>query len=124
MRATIGKTFRLEAAHQLRHHDGKCANLHGHSYRVEVQIAGEIKGPTGQSDEGMVEDFAAVRRAWEPLHRLLDHSNLNDVVPETYHPTTAENVARYLLDALSVQGLDVSAIRLWETEGCWAEVRA
>lgn len=122
--ATIGKRFRLEAAHRLPHHDGKCAHLHGHSYQVEVQVHGDIKPRTGDSDEGMVLDFARVRDAWDPLHRLLDHRNLNDVVPAQYLPTTAENLARYLLDALRAQLPDVAAVKVWETESSWAEVRA
>jgi len=121
MIATVCKVFRFEAAHKLPNHDGKCKNLHGHSYRVEVEAAGEGGPADGRADEGMVLDFAVLKAAWAPLHARLDHKFLNDVLEM---PTTAENLAGYLLGELRVTVPEVTAVRVWETAGAWAEVRA
>ena len=121
--ATISKTFRFEAAHQLPNHDGKCQQLHGHSYRVVVQARGPIKGATGESDEGMVLDFARLKLAWGPVHARFDHQCLNDVVPDGVL-TTAENLAAFLLDELRAAVPQVFAVTVWETPDCCARVSA
>jgi 6-pyruvoyltetrahydropterin/6-carboxytetrahydropterin synthase len=118
--ATIGKAFRFEAAHQLPNHDGKCAQLHGHSYRVQVMARGEVKPSNGDPDEGMVLDFAELKLAWGKLHAQLDHQNLNDVLPIS--PTTAENIALYLLAQLRESVPQVVSVTVWETAECWARV--
>jgi 6-pyruvoyltetrahydropterin/6-carboxytetrahydropterin synthase len=122
--ATVSKSFTLQAAHQLPDHDGKCRQLHGHSYRIDVEAHGPIQGERRTSDEGMVLDFAVIKLAWAPFHQLMDHRFLNEVIPTEYHPTTAENIARWLLTELRLAVPQVVAVRVHETEGCWAEVRA
>lgn len=122
MRATVCKTFKFEAAHQLPNHDGKCRNLHGHSYRVEVEAEGPVRRSDGEPDEGMVLDFAVLKAAWLPLFQQLDHRCLNDVIDDC--PTTAENLAGWLLSELRAVVQEVTAVRVWETAGAWAEVRA
>src|SRR3954469_11097296 len=74
--AEISKSFGFEAAHLPPHvpADHKCARLHGHSFRVELRVA----GPVG-AESGWVADFADLTRAWAPLHDLLDHRYLNEV---------------------------------------------
>ena len=71
----ITKAFKFEAAHVLPMHPGKCSRVHGHSYRLEVTVAGPI------GDDGMVIDFDDFS---ERVHRAvidrLDHRMLNDVV--------------------------------------------
>ena len=68
----IAKTFRWEMGHRLPEHPGGCRNLHGHSYRLEVSIDGDV------SDTGMVIDFDDVTRAVRPLIQELDHAFLCD----------------------------------------------
>lgn len=58
--ASITKIFRFEAAHHLPDHQGKCARLHGHSYKLEVMLRGAIKDSVGASDNGMVMDFGDI----------------------------------------------------------------
>jgi 6-pyruvoyltetrahydropterin/6-carboxytetrahydropterin synthase len=122
--ARISKTVTFEAAHQLPHHAGKCARLHGHSYRAELVLEGEVREADGSSGEGMVIDFSEVKAAWQLVHRNLDHAFLNDVLPPEYLPTTAENIAAYLLDVLSVPLPQLVGVRLWETATSCAEVTA
>ncbi len=126
----IGKQFRFEAAHQLPNHRGKCARPHGHSYLVEVRISGpDVNRTDGAPDEGMLVDFYDVAAAWKQIEDQLDHRNLNETVPAWFQPTTAENIARYLLSYFAAEldregAVQVEAVRVWETSTGWAEAWA
>jgi len=90
--AIVTKIFHFESAHHLPGHRGKCAHLHGHSYRLEVTIRGPIKDAPGESDHGMVMDFDDLSRTVKnSVIERLDHRDLNEV---TGLQTTAENLAR------------------------------
>jgi len=121
--AILTKSFRFEAAHQLPGHGGKCARMHGHSYKLEVSLRGPIKNAPGQSDNGMVLDFAdlsAIVR--EAIINRLDHYNLNEV---TGIHTTAENMVHWIWTELVAAGLPedlLFRLRLWETENSYAEI--
>src|SRR5690242_3855402 len=94
--AELYKEFTFEAAHQLRHlPDGhKCARLHGHSFRVEVHVRGDV-----DSEMGWVIDFAEIKRAWKPLDEQLDHRFLNDIQGLEQAPTS-ENIAVWIWSRL------------------------
>jgi 6-pyruvoyltetrahydropterin/6-carboxytetrahydropterin synthase len=101
---------RFEAAHDIPGHKGKCARLHGHSYRLEAEFQGR------ELDEiGMVQDFADLKAVLNEF--LPDHCYLNDIMDT---PTTAENISRWVFEQLRQRGLSVSAVTVWETEnnGC------
>lgn len=121
--AILTKTFRFEAAHSLPGHRGKCARLHGHSYRLEVALRGPIKDAPAQSDDGMVMDFEDLSRiVRNSVVERLDHRDLNEV---TGVRTTAENLAHWIWDVLLRSGLRESLlyrIRLWETENSYVEL--
>ena len=87
----IFKAFTLESAHRLPNvpAEHKCARVHGHSFRVEVHVAGPVDPRLG-----WVMDFADVKQAFEPLFERLDHRYLNDV-PGLENPTS-ENLARWI----------------------------
>ena len=89
MKTTVTRTFRFEAAHQLPWHEGKCRNLHGHSYRLDVTVAGPV-GPNG-----IVLDFADLRAVVdrEVVDRY-DHRFLNDLMDNP----TAELLAQIGLE--------------------------
>jgi 6-pyruvoyltetrahydropterin/6-carboxytetrahydropterin synthase len=121
--AIVAKTFHFEAAHHLPGHRGKCARLHGHSYKLEIALRGPIKQEPGAPDHGMVLDFeelAAIART--SVIERLDHQDLNAV---TGMQTTAENLAHWAWDALLAAGLPAHLlyrIRLWETESSYVEI--
>jgi 6-pyruvoyltetrahydropterin/6-carboxytetrahydropterin synthase len=125
MRAAIRKTFRFEAAHSLPNHEGKCRELHGHSYTVELAFEGDVKPPRGQSDDGMVVDFLAVADWWRrEVEPLVDHRFLNETMPERFLPTTAEHIAGWVLSLLVETGLPATEVTVWETPTASATVRA
>ncbi len=121
--ALLSKTFRFEAAHHLPGHRGKCARLHGHSYKLEVTLRGPVNEAPGQSVHGMVMDFEDVSRiVRSSLLEPLDHQDLNQVLNIQ---TTAENLVHWMWDALVAAGLPVTLLyrlRLWETESGYVEI--
>lgn len=135
----VAKEFSFDMAHMLDGHDGKCRNLHGHTYRLQVEIAGELY--TGGAKKGMVIDFsdlkAIVKRAvLDPMDHAFIYDNtsareskvadlLQELNSKTFAlgtRTTAEEMARFIFNLLKEQeNLPVSAIRLWETATSFCE---
>ncbi len=91
----IFKEFIFEAAHRLPHVPAghKCGRLHGHSFRVEIHVSGEV----GES-RGWVMDFAEIKSVFEPLYQQLDHNYLNDS-PGLQNPSS-EVIAHWILTHL------------------------
>ena len=103
MRVELAKDFTFEAAHRLPAvpPDHKCSRLHGHSFRVEVCVAGEVDPRLG-----WLVDYADIQAVVEPvLKGQLDHRTLNDV-PGLENPTS-EVLCGWLWSRLkpSLQGL-------------------
>lgn len=114
----IAKTFDFDAAHQLpmMPEGHKCKRLHGHTYRVEISLVGELDARM------MVADYAEIEAAWKPIHDILDHQNL-DSVPELRGRSTTEVVAWFILTrmrSLSPE-LTVDRVRVYESSSTWAE---
>ncbi len=109
MRVTLCKELRFEAAHLLpRVPEGhKCRRLHGHSYRVEIEVEGEVDPETG-----WLLDYAEIGQAFSPLHAALDHRYLNEV--EGLENPTSENLARWIWERLA-RVLPLAAVRVAET---------
>jgi len=114
------------AGHALRGHPGKCANPHGHNYRVQIAVA----GPRLDSI-GLLMDFADLKRALREVCERMDHAYLNDLPAfETVNPS-AENVAKYIYDEVSLllaEPLGKAGFRLieavvQETDTAWAMYR-
>lgn len=124
MEATVVKKISFDAAHFLPNYLGKCANMHGHHWVVEVGV----EGPIGK--DGMVVDFKWLKDALEDICGRFDHSCLNDLeLPFSGNPT-AENIALYIQEKFEgewIQGPDeavqLAFVRVWETEDSYAEVR-
>lgn len=111
----IWKEFSLESAHRLPNvpADHKCARMHGHSFKVEVHVSGDL-----HPHLGWVVDFADIGVAWRPLHDALDHRCLNDV-PGLENPTS-ELLARWIWARLkpTLPGLSRIVVRETCTSGC------
>ena len=111
---TVTRSFTFDAAHILPWHPGKCSRLHGHTYRLEVSVTGPL------DCNGVVTDFGYIKKTVKAaVLDQIDHTLLNDTV----NNPTAERVALHILSTLQEHGLQPTAVRLWETAECSAEVR-
>lgn len=105
------RVFYFDAAHFLPKYKGKCERQHGHTYRLEVEVEGEL------GVGGMVLDFNEIKKVVErEIIEKLDHSSMNDILPNP----TSENITQWIWSRLSGK-LPLSRVRLWEGEGKWVE---
>jgi len=133
---TVTKTVKFDAAHVLTNHAGLCKNLHGHTYRVDVSVAGVAPA----SD--MVIDFKDLKTiATEVICDRFDHAfiystgsvgerEIAAVVEKNGMRTvalpfrsTAENLARYFFEELRPRIPALSSVKVWETADSVAEYR-
>jgi 6-pyruvoyltetrahydropterin/6-carboxytetrahydropterin synthase len=109
------RAFTIEAAHRLPNVPAghKCARLHGHSFRIELHLTGEV-----QPDTGWVIDFADVRAAFQPTYDRLDHHYLNEI-PGLENPTS-ENLARWIWEEMKPKLPLLTRVVIHETctSGC------
>jgi len=118
---TIEETF--AAGHALRNYKGKCENVHGHNYRCQVTVAGE------QLDEiGLLVDFVELKKVVHGVIDRMDHQWLNEFPPFDVLNPSAENIAKFIYDEVSLglktQGtVRIGAVKLWETDTASATYR-
>ncbi len=130
----IAKEFRWEMGHRLLCHAGQCKNLHGHSYRMQVEVT---------SDEllnGMVMDYYDLKQTVQPFVDELDHcfiinskdeklleaaKELKTKIVVVDFETTAENLCRYFIDKILEKGLPKKIqklkVKIFETSTSYAE---
>ena len=89
----------------------KCGRMHGHTYRVRLEVSGKIGGETG-----WVIDYADLKAVWDIVKRGLDHVELNDV-PGLGNPT-CEYIALFIRDTIKPHVPGLSRVILRETEHC------
>lgn len=137
---TVCKTFSFDSSHQLIGHFGKCANVHGHTYKLEVKLKGPvITHEEDVSSEGFVIDFYDLKKVVSELivdkfdHAFLAAGNepILPVLKETGvkvvelgFRSTVENMSLFVCHSLREAGLPVYSVRMWETPTGWAEVLA
>ncbi len=134
----ISKVIEFDMGHRVPSHNGKCRNLHGHRYKVEVVVDGIVIKTKGSSDEGMVIDFGDLKRIMmEQIDEPLDHglmlsnedpvlpllmsskaSDWMKIIPVSCIPT-AENIAMLIFEKLEPEllqaGIKLEAVNIWET---------
>lgn len=117
---TIAKRFHFDAAHRLftLPESHKCHRLHGHTYEVEIRLAGTI------DDRGFIVDYEEIAAAWAPISDELDHRYLNEIrgleVPST------EVLVKWIFERLvsTPIGKYLVAVRVAESSTTWAEIDA
>ena len=105
----------FSSAHQLRGYRGKCENLHGHNYKIEIYARGRELNHIG-----LLVDFVELKQAADELVTYLDHKNLNELEPfVTEQNPSAENVARFCLEKLAAKlnddRIEIYKVRCFET---------
>ena len=112
---TVRIEARFESAHFLRTYRGIAEPLHGHSYKVEAELAST---QSGIDDDAIAVDFVSAKRKLETLAKRLDYTCINDVEPFTSINPSAENIARWFHDELTKSVADenalVLAVTVWE----------
>ncbi|AHD04384.1 6-carboxytetrahydropterin synthase QueD [Paenibacillus larvae] len=124
-RVLVSKEFTFDASHHLHAYEGKCKNLHGHTYKAVFGISGRV------NDIGLMVDFADIKEIWkQDIEPYLDHRYLNETLPAMN--TTAENMVVWLFEKMEEslpdrimeeQGARVEFVRLYETPTSFAEAR-
>lgn len=115
----IFRELEFHSSHHLPFYEGKCSEVHGHTYICHVGVEGEVNQETG-----MVIDFSKMKNALAPLEKILDHRDLNVI----FDNPTAEIMALYIIKWCKIQWeyLDlpgkVRVVRLWETPRNFVEV--
>jgi 6-pyruvoyltetrahydropterin/6-carboxytetrahydropterin synthase len=105
----------FSAAHNLRGYQGKCEELHGHNWKVSVQIGAE------KLDQlGMVVDFKELKEELNKIIQKLDHKYLNNVPPFDRLNPSSENIAHYIFQelkkAINSERIKVIKVSVWESE--------
>ena len=111
MKVELSKTFGFNAAHYLPHVDvkHKCQKLHGHSWKVEITVKGEV-----DKEKGWFMDFKDLNDAWQPIKEIVDHNVLNDV--EGLENPTSEMLAVWIWDKISYKLPGLYSIVIQETD--------
>ncbi len=114
-RYTLKIAADFASAHTLRDYPGDCNRMHGHNWKIEVEVVAE------QLDAmGMGVDFKVIKNATRALAKQLDHRYLNDIEPFNKVNPTAENIASFFYQGLSKtlnnERVRVSSVTMWETE--------
>lgn len=126
-RVLVAKEFTFDAAHHLHLYEGKCKNLHGHTYKVVFGVSGI------PNSIGIAADFGEIKRIWKTqIEGWLDHRYLNEALPAMN--TTAENMVVWLYEQMEaalqaepyrtqIEGGRTEFVRLYETPTSYAEAR-
>ena len=125
----------FDSAHFLAGYNGKCANIHGHCWKLEVEISGEELQSNGEK-RGMLIDFGDLKKAVRAAADSFDHTLIYEKgslkaatlaalgdegfsLTEVAFRPTAENLAKYFYDMLTAQSLPISRVTVYETpENC------
>ena len=112
---TLTTFVEFSSAHTLNGHDGPCRRMHGHNWKVEVEVSGNKL-----DNIGMVIDFKKIRIMTNQVVDRLDHQFLNDLSAFKDENPTAENIAKYihaeLTKSINNDNIIVKSIKLWETD--------
>lgn len=105
----------FSAAHNLRGYKGKCEELHGHNWKVEV-VAAKAK----LDKAGMVLDFKYLKMKLKAVLEKLDHKYLNNIAYFKKVNPTSENIAKYIFDSLESCVSGLRSVTVWESDNCCA----
>jgi len=108
------------AGHALRNYHGKCENVHGHNYRVQVAVEG-----AKLDENGLLHDFADLKQRLRQVSEYLDHQFINDLKPFDQLNPSAENIAWFICSEIQqhLKNASISFVKVWETDTSCATYR-
>jgi 6-pyruvoyltetrahydropterin/6-carboxytetrahydropterin synthase len=137
---TITKIFHYEMAHALHRYDGACANIHGHSYRLEVTVTGDIITDSNHSKCGMIMDFGDLKQLVQTAvlddfdHALVLNSDVKtgrdpslqmfgNIMFVDYQPTNENLLIDFAkrIESKLPSGVTLVKLRMYETNSSFAE---
>ena len=110
----IGIIDSFDSAHFLPNYDGICANIHGHTYTVEVVFEGPV-----DEKSGFVIDFHDLKRRLKHVIGRLDHKNLNDIMTNPTAERIAEQIWHSLEGEMEESQVELLSVKLWEGKNKW-----
>ncbi len=113
IRIVVGISETFDSAHYIPNHP-KCGRVHGHTYRVEIEVEGVVR-------DGMVVDFEELKEKVKSVISELDHRLLNELLENP----TCENLCLFIYERLRDlmgEGLRISRVRVYENPDKWAEL--
>ncbi|MDY6966585.1 MAG: 6-carboxytetrahydropterin synthase QueD [Halobacteriota archaeon] len=115
----LGVITNFDAAHSLPRYDGKCRNVHGHTYTVEVIVEGEI-----DAESNFVMDYMELKLILEAVLERLDHRYLNDVIEYPTCEMIATYIKEELLKELSLKEppIKLVSLKIWEGKDKWVMI--
>jgi 6-pyruvoyltetrahydropterin/6-carboxytetrahydropterin synthase len=112
----LGLVAEFDAAHFLPGYNGKCANLHGHTYKVETVVEGCMGA------NGFVMDFYDLKKILSSVLADLDHRCLNDMLQNPTAETIAQEIWRRLKQELEATDIGLVSLKLWEGPNKWVMI--
>ncbi|OPY72620.1 MAG: 6-carboxy-5,6,7,8-tetrahydropterin synthase [Syntrophorhabdus sp. PtaU1.Bin058] len=116
---TLSVKDSFAAAHRLEGYQGKCEELHGHNFAVEVLVTGERLG-----DDGLLVDFKIIKGYLHDVLEKLDHKYLNEIAFFADRASSAEYVSMYIYDEMKKiikeENISLKEVRVWESEKAYA----
>lgn len=107
------------SAHQLRGYKGKCEKLHGHNWKVQVNVTAERL-----NELDLAIDFHELKRIANEVVSPLDHAFLNDIFPFTEKNPSSENIAKWIYESMKKKingdNIRMSAVTVWESDSASA----
>ena len=104
----------ISAAHRLRDYNGPCARVHGHNWKIRVEVT------ANQLNEvGIAIDFSDLKKITWQVIGPFDHNDFNEIAPFDKLNPTAENIARFFyheINKLLPEGISLALIEIWETD--------
>lgn len=101
----------FSSAHHLLNYEGKCENVHGHNWKVEITVQGEELDKSG-----MLIDFKNLKAALEEVLERLDHKDINALEEFKDISPSSENIAKFIYTELKETLPILKSVAVWETE--------
>ena len=117
---TVTKRFSFEACHHLPYYKGACHNIHGHSYKLDVTVGGEVIEDKNNEKCGMIIDFKDLKEIVNRVVNHLDHSDLNEYFENPTAETMVNDIGIIISHNLP-NNIYLVSVKLWETDTSYAE---